>query len=290
MRPDDALWSALDAHAAALKATPLKALFAADANRAAHFTASACGLTLDLSRQRIDTRAFALFEDLARAVDLAGRMKAMREGAPVNRTEGRAALHVALRGAGGDEGVRAAVSEARAAVRAFAGDVAAGARAGADGPFNAVVHIGIGGSDLGPRLVFDALKPYRRAGIAVRFAANVDGAEIVDALEGLDPGRTLIVVVSKTFTTQETLANADAARAWLSDAIGAARAPAQIAAVSAAPDRARAWGAGAVFPFWDWVGGRYSLWSAVGLTLEIALQSGRFDELLAGAASMDAHA
>ncbi len=290
MRPDDAAWTDLERHAAALKGTTLKALFAADANRAAAFTHAACGLTLDLSRQRIDTHAFGLFEALAAAVDLTGRLAAMRAGAKVNTTEDRAALHVALRGAGGGAEVQQAVREARDAVRAFADEVARGARAGAGGPFNAIVHIGIGGSDLGPRLVLDALKPYRRAGLDVRFAANVDGAEIADALEGLDPAHTLIVVVSKTFTTQETLANADAARAWLAAAVGEAHAPAQIAAVSAAPEKARAWGAGAVFPFWDWVGGRYSLWSAVGLTTEIALQPGVFDALLEGAAAMDAHA
>ncbi len=292
MRQDDAreaAWTALERHADALRTTPIRTLFADDATRARRFTLSACGLTVDHSKQRLTTETLALFEALAAAVDLSGQLRDMRAGAPVNITENRAAMHVALRGAGGDDDARAAVSAARGQLRAFALDVAAGRRAGAGGPFNAIVHIGIGGSDLGPRLVLDALKQFRRPGLTVRFAANVDGAEIVDALEGLDPARTLVVVVSKTFTTQETLANADAARAWMSAAIGEDACRAQLVAVSAAPDIARKWGAGEVFPFWDWVGGRYSLWSAVGLTTEIALQDGAFDQLLAGAAAMDAH-
>ena len=292
MRQDearDAAWDALDHHAQSLSEAPLKALFAIDANRAEHFTLSACGLTVDHSKQRLTAETLMLFEMLADAVDLKGQLAAMRAGEVVNPTEGRAALHVALRGAGGDPDIRALVAETRDNLRAFAADVTSGKRAGAGGPFTAIVHIGIGGSDLGPRLIYDSLKPFRRPGLTVRFAANIDGAEIADALEGLDPGRTLVVVVSKTFTTQETLANADAARAWMAAAIGEDACRAQLVAVSAAPEIARAWGAGAVFPFWDWVGGRYSLWSAVGLTTEIALQDGAFDALLAGAAAMDAH-
>jgi glucose-6-phosphate isomerase len=269
-------WRSVETAATALHQRSLRDLFAADANRAAAFTASACGLTLDLSRQRIDAALMAAFSALAGAADLGARLAAMRDGARVNTTEDRAALHVALRGSGGDAAVRAQVAQTRTAVRTFAADVAGR-------QIDAVVHIGIGGSDLGPRLVLDALKPWRRKGLDVRFAANVDGAEIVDALDGLDPARTLIVVVSKTFTTQETLANAEVARAWLGDR------PGQIVAVTAAPDKAKAWGAGTVFPFWDWVGGRYSLWSAVGLTCEIALAPGAFDALLDGAHAMDEH-
>jgi glucose-6-phosphate isomerase len=147
---------------------------------------------------------------------------------------------------------------------------------------DAVVHLGIGGSDLGPQLVLDALKPLRARGLTVRFAANIDGADVADAVDGLDPARTLLIVASKTFTTQETLANADYVRAW---------GPAHIAAATADSARAIAWGAREenVFPFWDWVGGRYSLWSSVSLVCVLALQDGVFDRLLAGAAEMDAH-
>jgi len=274
----EAAWQALETHAASLAKRSLQALFAADGDRARKFTLEACGLTLDLSRQRIDAKALTLFTALADAVRLKPRLDEMRTGARVNTTEDRSALHVALRGAGGDDAVRAEVAATRARIRAFAAEVARR-------PIDALVHIGIGGSDLGPRLVLDALKPLRRRDLAVRFAANIDGAEIVDALHGLDPARTLIVVVSKTFTTQETLANAEAARAWLG-----ADARDRIVAVTAAPERAQSWGAGEVFPFWDWVGGRYSLWSAVGLTCEIALPPGAFDMLLDGARAMDAHA
>jgi glucose-6-phosphate isomerase len=150
------------------------------------------------------------------------------------------------------------------------------------GGISAIVHLGIGGSDLGPRVVMDALKPLRASGINVRFAANVDGADVADAIDGLDPKRTLLIVVSKTFATQETLANAEFVRAW---------GPAHIAAATAAPEKAVAWGVPAenVFAFWDWVGGRYSLWSSVSLVCVAALQDGVFERLLAGAAAMDAH-
>ncbi|MBT9445728.1 MAG: glucose-6-phosphate isomerase [Hyphomonadaceae bacterium] len=285
----EAAWGKLEAHAEALARTPLKALFTADADRVARFTREVAGVAVDHSRQRITSETLALFMSLAKAVDLQGQLAAMRNGGIVNATEGRAAMHAALRGSGTDAAARAAVDKARGDVRAFAGEVTSGKRRAAGGPFNAIVHIGIGGSDLGPRFIYDALKAFRRPGMTMRFAANVDGAEIADALEGLDPKTTLVVVVSKTFTTQETMANADHARAWLVAAVGEEAANRQIVAVSAAPERAEKWGAGAVFPFWDWVGGRYSLWSAVGLSCEIALQDGAFEALLEGAAAMDAH-
>jgi glucose-6-phosphate isomerase len=175
-------------------------------------------------------------------------------------------------------------------MRDFAGQVRAGIVRGATGkPIRAIVHIGIGGSDLGPRLIWEALKPLAPQ-IELRFAANVDPAELAQALAGLDPAETLVVVVSKTFTTLETLTNAEAARAWLRGALGAA-ADSQLVAVSAAPERAQAFGVppGQVFAFWDWVGGRYSLWSAVGLSCAITLGYEVFERLLAGAAAMDDH-
>jgi len=285
----EAAWTKLEAHAEALAKTPLKVLFAADADRVARFTREVAGVTVDHSRQRITGDTLALFMSLAKAVDLQAQLADMRSGGLVNATEGRAALHTTLRGSGSDVAARAAVDKTRGDVRVFAGEVTSGKRHGAGGPFTAIVHIGIGGSDLGPRFIYDALKAFRRPGVTMRFAANVDGAEIADALEGLDPKTTMIVVVSKTFTTQETMANADHARAWLVAAVGEEAAKKQIVAVSAAPERAEKWGAGAVFPFWDWVGGRYSLWSAVGLSCEIALQDGAFEALLEGAAAMDAH-
>jgi glucose-6-phosphate isomerase len=182
------------------------------------------------------------------------------------------------------------VAATRAKMRDFAQQVRTGVVRGATGrPFRAIVHIGIGGSDLGPRLIWEALKPLAPQ-IELRFAANVDPAELAQALTGLDPAETLLVVVSKTFTTLETLTNAEAARAWLRAALGAG-ADSHLVAVSAAPDKAQAFGvpAAQVFAFWDWVGGRYSLWSAVGLSCAIALGFDVFERLLVGAAAMDGH-
>lgn len=285
----EAAWTKLENHAASLARVPLKELFAKDAGRVAHWTRSAAGVTVDHSRQRITKETLDLFLALAEKAGVTKQLAAMRNGDIVNPTENRPALHVALRGAGSSVEAQAAVERTRGDVRVFAGQVTSGKRRAAGGPFTAIVHIGIGGSDLGPRFIHDALKQRRRDGVTLRFAANVDGAEIVDALEGLDPKTTMIVVVSKTFTTQETMANADYARAWLVSAVGADAAKQQIVAVSAAPERAEKWGAGFVFPFWDWVGGRYSLWSAVGLSCEIALEDDAFNDLLEGAAAMDAH-
>jgi glucose-6-phosphate isomerase len=175
-------------------------------------------------------------------------------------------------------------------MRRFAEDVRSGALRGATGkPFRAIVHIGIGGSDLGPRLVWEALRPLAPQ-IDLRFTANVDPAELALTLAGLDPAETLVMVVSKTFTTLETLTNAEAARAWLRAALGAG-ADGHLAAVSAAPDKAQAFGVAPerVFAFWDWVGGRYSLWSAVGLSCATALGFDVFEAMLAGARAMDAH-
>ena len=182
------------------------------------------------------------------------------------------------------------VEAGRAAMRAFADGVRSGAIAGAAGkPFRKVLHIGIGGSDLGPRLVWEALRPLDPQ-IELRFTANVDGAEIAAALEGLDPAETLVVAVSKTFTTLETMANAEAARAWLRATLGEAG-DAHLVAVSANPQAAQAFGVPAerVFAFWDWVGGRYSIWSAVGLSCAVGLGWERFQAFLDGAAEMDAH-
>jgi len=284
--------AAIHATADRLQETSIRTLFEADPGRLQAFLFEAAGLTFDFSKQRIDRLALEVLLRRAEDKDLDGFRARLFAGEAVNTTEGRPALHMALRG--GDyaalgQPVAAEVAATRARMRAFAADAHNGQLLGGR-PVRSIVHIGIGGSDLGPRLVLDALKPFRRPGLTVRFAANIDGAEITDALEGLDPAETLVVVVSKTFTTLETLANAEVARGWLQAALGPACA-AHLAAVSAAPARAEAWGVAGehVFPFWDWVGGRYSLWSAVGLSCEIALQEGAFDGLLAGAAEMDAH-
>ncbi|MBY0563407.1 MAG: glucose-6-phosphate isomerase [Hyphomonadaceae bacterium] len=263
-------WSRIEAEAKRLRTTPLLALFAADPRRAETLTLAAPHLIADLSKQRIDAGALGALNALAQARAFESWRAKLFAGDRVNMTEGRAAMHWALRAADAP----ADVLEVRARMTAFARDIRS--------RIDAIVHLGIGGSDLGPRLLLDALKPHRVPGIDVRFAANVDGADVADAIEGLNPKRTLLIVASKTFTTQETLANAAFVRAW---------GPAYLAAATAAPERAVAWGAPAdsVFAFWDWVGGRYSLWSSVSLVCAIALQDGAFEGLLAGAAQMDAH-
>lgn len=174
-------------------------------------------------------------------------------------------------------------------MKIYSDAVRSGAESGATGkPFQAIVHVGIGGSDLGPRVVWDALRPLDPA-IDLRFVANIDPRDMAEALTGLDPETTLVVVVSKTFTTQETLANAEAAKAWLAAALPAEGMTKHFIGVTAAPDRAAAFGCGRTFAFRDWVGGRYSLWSAVSLSCAIALGWDAFEGLLAGAAAMDDH-
>ena len=289
-------WARLTAAGAAAQGRRIAALFTSEPDRLSRLCVSAAGLDLDLSKQPWSLDDLKVCLDLARL----GGVEAARErqfaGAVVNASEGRAALHMALRAPRGSdfraqgEPVSAEIDAMRDRLAAFANAVRSGVLRGATGrPFRSVVHIGIGGSDFGPRLVWEALRPVAPA-INLRFVANVDPAEIALALAGLDPAETLVVVVSKTFTTQETMTNARTARAWLRDALGDAG-DAHLVAVSAAPDAARAFGVSQaqVFGFRDWVGGRYSVWSAVGLSCAIGLGGEAFEALLAGAAAMDDH-
>jgi glucose-6-phosphate isomerase len=267
-------WGKVEAEASRLQRSTLLDLFAADAGRVQALTFEAPHLIADFSKQHIDAAALSALSAFAEAVDFDGWRARLFAGDIVNTTENRAAKHWALRiqdPPGGDNEITAVLDS----MHRFAHEIATS-------EINAVIHLGIGGSDLGPRLVLDALKKYRRANLEVRFASNVDGADVADAIDGLDPNRTLLIVVSKTFTTQETLANAEFVGAW---------GPARIAAATAAPDKARAWGVAEadVFPFWDWVGGRYSLWSSASLVCEIGLEHGVFFRLLEGAEEMDSH-
>ena len=292
----DAAWAALNAAAERARARRIASLFAAEPGRLSRLTLDAAGLHLDLSKQPWALPDLAEMLELARAAGVEDARARLFRGEIANRSEKRPALHIALRAADG-AGLKAAgvdvsgeVEATRLAMKRFADGVRSGSIAGATGrPFKAIVHIGIGGSDLGPRLIWEALKPLDPE-IELRFAANVDPAELAQSLTGLDPDETLVVVVSKTFTTLETLANAEAARAWLRASLGD-DADAHLAAVSAAPDKAQAFGVARdrVFAFWDWVGGRYSLWSAVGLSCATALGFAVFEQLLAGARAMDAH-
>ena len=269
--------------------------FAADPKRVERMGVEAAGLYLDLSKQSWTAEGFEAALDLARACDIEGRRGALFGGEAVNNTEGRAVLHPALRATDDadfralGEPVSKEVAETRRAMARFAADIGSGAETGGTKqPFQAIVHIGIGGSDLGPRLLWDALRPVEPR-LDLRFVANIDPREMAEALAGLDPETTLVVVVSKTFTTQETLANAEVAKAWLAGSLSAKRLPKHLIGVTAAPEKAEAWGCGRTFGFRDWVGGRYSLWSAVSLSVAVALGWDVFERVLAGARAMDEH-
>ncbi|WP_312160992.1 glucose-6-phosphate isomerase [Phenylobacterium sp.] len=291
-----AAWTQLETLAQAARERRIADLFKAEPRRLDRLSVEAAGLLLDLSKQ-----PWSLAEaEAALALARAGGVEAARDrqfaGEAVNPSEDRAALHMALRAPRGadfrakGEAVSAEVDATREAIAALAGAVRSGEKRGATGErFSAIVHIGIGGSDFGPRLVWEALRPLSPQ-IELRFAANVDPADMALALDGLDPARTLVVVVSKTFTTQETIANAEVARAWLRAALGPAG-DAHLLAVSAAPAVAEAFGVPAdqIFGFRDWVGGRYSVWSAVGLSCVIALGAEAFADFQAGARAMDDH-
>ncbi len=278
-------WQAVEEAAAKVRQTHLAELFAADRLRGSTFSAGFGDLHLDYSRQRLtDTARDALF-DLAATADVSGALKRMMAGVAVNGTENRAALHTACRGTpAAERDVAGAVSAADAQLEAFVHEALAG-------PFRTAVVLGIGGSELGPALCVDALRDAELPMMAVRFCANADGIAWARATRDLSPAETLLVVVSKSFTTQETALNAAAAKAWLQAELGDGWAD-HVAVVSANLEATASFGVAPerVFPMWDWVGGRYSLWSAVGLPIALAYGWGAFQDLREGAAVMDAHA
>ena len=293
----DAAWTRLEAAARAAGDKRIVEMFDAEPDRLANLTLDVAGLHIDLSKQAWDEAGLEAALDLAHAADVEGARARMLAGEAINSSEGRAVLHTALRApatadikAGGVP-VMADVEAVRIRMKSFAEAVRSGQIKGATGkPFKGILHIGIGGSDLGPRLLWDALRPVKPT-IDLRFVANVDGAEFLLTTADLDPEETLVIVVSKTFTTQETLSNANAARAWLAEALGEAGAGQHLAAISTALDKTAAFGISddRVFGFWDWVGGRYSLWSSVSLSVAVACGWEVFEGFLAGAAEMDAH-
>ncbi|MBB6469005.1 glucose-6-phosphate isomerase [Aminobacter lissarensis] len=275
----------------------LRAAFASDPKRFQHFSASDDDLLLDWSKCAVDAETMALLEKLAQSVDLEGRRAAMFAGARINVTEDRAVLHTALRSPGGEpvmldgHDVTTDVHAVLDAMSAFADDVRSGKAAGATGKkITDIVNIGIGGSDLGPAMATLALAPYHD-GPRAHFVSNIDGAHIHDTLKGLDAGTTLFIVASKTFTTVETMTNAATARRWVEEKLGPKAVGHHFAAVSTALDKVAAFGIepSRVFGFWDWVGGRYSLWSAIGLPIMIAIGPKNFRAFLAGAHAMDRH-
>jgi len=274
----EAAWKKVHAEAARLRGVHLRDLFAADPSRFKALSARLDDLLVDFSKEKLDAQALSALLDLARAAGLEDSREAMFAGAPVNLTERRAALHMALRGGAGERvlvdgaDVMPEVNATRDRFLAFAEEVRTGRYTAADGaPFSDVLHLGIGGSVLGPKMATRALAPWAD-GPRPHYVANVDGAHLTDTLRGLDPARTLVIVASKTFTTLETMTNARSARAWLEGSLGEA-AGQHIAAVSTNLEATRAFGIheSRVFGFWDWVGGRYSVWSAIGLPVAIAV-------------------
>ena len=261
-------WSKLVQHAESWRSVHLRELFAADSARARQFSAQAPGVHYDYSRQRLGAMTLRLLTHLAAERGFAEWREALFAGSAVNHTENRAAWHTALRAG---DGAPAEVKETLARMK----DLVSSLRE--KKPFKRIVNLGTGGSDLGPRLIADALGDNR---LDVRFAANVDPRDLERALEGAEPQSTLFVVVSKTFTTQETMANAERARQW-----GAK----SFYAITANTQAARAFGASEVLPMWDWVGGRFSVWSAVGFAAACAIGFDGFRELLLGAHDIDEH-
>jgi len=297
---DSAAWKALEAHRSEIEKTPMRSLFEGDAERFQRFSREACGLFVDYSKNRITQKTVDLLLQLATEADVAGFRDRMFRGEPINGTEGRSVLHVALRNFSGrpihsgGKDVMPEVNAVRAKMRAFVEKVQSGEWKGATGkPIQSFVNIGIGGSDLGPVMVTEALRPYWKKGLDVHFVSNVDGTHLAETLKRVDPETTLFIVASKTFTTQETIANAKSAREWLLKSLGKGNEAVakHFVALSTNEKEVSAFGIDPanMFVFWDWVGGRYSLWSAIGLSIACVIGMDAFEDLLRGAFTMDEH-
>jgi glucose-6-phosphate isomerase len=292
-------WRALAAHREQVGGMHMRELFAHDPARFDTFSLRFEDLLLDFSKHRINAETLRLLLALARQEEVEAWRDRMFAGEKINWTEGRAVLHTALRNRS-DRPVmvdgKDVMPEVRAVfekLRHFSELVRSGKWKGHTGkPIRDIVNIGIGGSDLGPLMVCEALRPYGQSNLRMHFVSNVDATQIAEALRGCDPESTLFIVSSKTFTTQETLTNAHTARRWLLETLKDEKAVAKhFVAVSTNAEAVRAFGidTGNMFEFWDWVGGRYSLWSAIGLSIALYIGMDRFDELLAGAHAMDEH-
>jgi len=292
-------WRSLEGHRADLGTPSLSALFAGDDERAERLSVEQEGLLLDYSKNLVTDETLALLVALAESRGLPERIRSLFAGERINFSEDRPALHVALRAPAGmamEAGGAAVSGEVHAVLdrmSEFCDQVRSGAWKGSTGkPIRCVVNVGIGGSDLGPRMAARALRPYAADHLEVRFLANIDGEDFAEAVRGLDPAETLFVICSKTFGTEETLANARAAREWLVAALGDERAVARhFVAVSANVAAAEAFGieASNCFGFWEWVGGRYSLASSAGLSLMLAVGADPFRQMLAGMHTLDEH-
>ena len=292
-------WRALQSHRETWRGLGMRRLFAEDPDRFGRFSLRLDDLLFDYSKHLVTAETMDLLWGLADQADLQGAIEALFSGRTVNGTEGRAALHTALRAAPGTvvhvDGVDIVPEVHRVLdrMRRFVERVHSGEWRGHTGArIEHIVHIGIGGSDLGPAMVTEALAHFAVPGLRLHFVSNVDGTQIATTLAGLDPASTLVLVASKTFTTQETLTNARTARAWLVEGLGTeAAVPRHFAAMSTHGRAVAEFGIDleCMFPFWDWVGGRYSLWSAIGLPVALALGWTHFESLLAGAREVDAH-
>ena len=286
-------WQALRDHALSVARRPILSLFE-PAGRAQAFSVDAGDARLDYSKTNIDEQAKAMLLTLAEVSGVADKRAAMFGGEKINVTEGRAVLHTALRGGieakvmcdGSD--VMPEIRKTKARMAIFAREVRTGKYTGQGGKITDVINIGIGGSDLGPAMVTLALAPYQD-GPRVHYVSNVDGAHIADVVKGLNPETTLVIVASKTFTTIETMTNAETARAWMATKVKIPAA--QFAAVSTAADKTAAFGidSARVFGFEDWVGGRYSVWGPIGFAVMLAIGPEAFENFLAGGRAMDEH-
>jgi len=295
-----AAWKALADHAKQIKKIHLRKLFGDDRRRGERFTAEAAGLFLDYSKNRVTDKTLKLLLQLAKESRVQERRDAMFAGEKINVTENRAVLHVALRAPKGARIVvdgKNVVPEVHGVLdrmASFSNRVREGEWKGHTGkPIRNVINIGIGGSDLGPVMAYEALRHYSRRDMSFRFVSNVDGIDFVEAVHGLDPAETLFIVSSKTFTTLETMTNAETARKWLLDGLGADRAAVarHFVAVSTNAEKVAAFGIDTqnMFGFWDWVGGRYSMDSAIGLSTMLAVGPENFRGMLEGFHLMDEH-
>ncbi|TNJ40222.1 glucose-6-phosphate isomerase [Chlorobaculum thiosulfatiphilum] len=292
-------WSALESHYQETRHQAMVDLFGTDPERHERFSLSLDAIHLDYSKNRITTRTMELLMELVRRSEIEKKRAEMFDGEQINFTERRSVLHTALRRPPGYEmtvdgdDVASEVADVLGQMKAFCGKVISGEWVGYTGKrITDVVNIGIGGSDLGPYMVTEALKPFAHGKLRVHFVSNVDGSHLAETLRGLKPETTLFIIASKTFTTQETLANAMSARAWFIDeARSLAHVAKHFVAVSTNREKVEEFGIDPanMFRFWDWVGGRYSLWSAIGLSIALYLGFERFSELLAGARAMDEH-
>jgi glucose-6-phosphate isomerase len=296
---DSSAWKALQAHYESMASVHMRDLFAEDPNRFDHFSLRFEDILVDFSKNRITDETLGLLRDLARQAELGAWTERMFGGEKINTTEDRAVLHVALRNRSNrpihvdGRDVMEDVNRVLAHIREFTESVRDGSWRGYTGErIRDVVNIGIGGSDLGPVMVTEALKPYGSKDLAVHFVSNIDGTHLAETVKSLDPATTLFIVASKTFTTQETIVNAQSARRWLLDAAGDESAVAKhFVALSTNAEEVSKFGIDTanMFEFWDWVGGRYSFWSAIGLSIALYIGMDNFEELLAGGHAMDEH-